>query len=568
MTIESFTFDKGVNRKKSPLLLEEGELYDCRGFSYAHDGVLETREPKNVKEAIDTTATSTINGIHRYNDSILASSKALCPGSQAYFNYIYQRTLTGSFSNIDLMGGSLRPRFADYELFTFAVDGASRRAYVGANDYKWGVDNPVKGPTLTVGAGGNPDGDYSCYVTFYIKFPNDKYVETGPSTASEITVSSTKIEWSNIPICQYEGAGLVIHRRLYRTVSGTAYLVTTIPDNVTESYSDNETDATLQAATVMGTEGYSTPPDYPTDVAIYLQRAFVIKDNKLYWSEAYAPFSFKTTSNITVTKEDEDLEGIVDWGDQLYIVSAERWYRLQGNDPDTWLIRRTFTDVGIINRATLKRSKYGLLGLWNDGVYLFDGSINKNITEKKLGAKFFTSLDDLSVCYAEFDGTKYYLYYASSGTTVDKCLVIDFTYYPEYRITFDDFIATAHELYKEENHRYLAYAGSEYEETGSETIATYLKTGDRGFGNIIKRKALNYLYYDIDTSDVDVTANIYCDGTLAQTLTLNTSSRTRKRSMPLKVIEGYRFSLELECADSEDVSIYSPWVLEATPVGE
>lgn len=567
MPIESFSFDRGVNLKKSPLLLEEGEMVSCEGYSFAHDGVLEARAAKTVGAEIDSDGS--INGINRYDDSIIASAKSYCPGDQAYFNYIYQRLTTDStFTNIDLMGGNTRPTFANYEKFVFAVDGQSRRAYYNAYDYKWGVDNPTNGPVVAAGAAGNPDGEYYCYVTFYITFPNGKVVETGPSAYDNITVATSKIEWARIPTCQYEGEALVIHRRLYRTVSGIAYLVTTLSDNTTTTYSDDVTDATLQASTVLGTEDYIPPPDFMTDLAVYLQRVFGIKDNALYWSEAYAPFNFTTDGNGVVTKEDEPLVAIIDWGDQLFIASAERWYRLQGNDPDTWSIRRTFTDVGIVNKNTLKRSKYGLIGLWNDGIYLFDGSINRNITEKKLGRDFFTDLDDLSVCYAEFDGQKYYFYYASSGTTVDSCLVIDFAYHPEHRMYFDDFIAESDFLYKVDNTRYLAYGGYEYSESGTETISTSLQTGDKSFGGILKRKNLVYLYYDIYTADVDVSVSIYCDGTLAQTLTLNNSARERKRSVQLKNIEGYRFSLAISCSDSSDVKIYSPWALEGTLVGD
>ena len=568
MPIESFSFDKGINLKKSPLFLEDGEMVSCSGFSFDHDGVLEARAAKTVGAVID--ADGTVNGIHRYGDSIIASSKSLCPGGLAYFNYIYQRdAASGStYSNVDLLGNNTRPRFADYEEFIFAVDGNTKRAYVGEYDYEWGVDNPSGPPVVAAGAAGNPDGEYYCYVTFYIEFPNEKIVETGPSTAATITVATQKVEWSSIPVCHFQGTVRSIHRRLYRTVSGIAYLVATIPDNTTTTYSDDTTDAILQAATILGTDGYTTPPTGMVDIAVYLQRVFGIKDNALYWTETYSPFNFTLTGNGIVTKEDEDLVGLMEWGDQLFIVSSERWYRLQGNDPTTWAIRRTFTDVGIVNRDTLKRTKYGLIGLWNDGLYIFDGSINRNITEKKLGRSFFTDLDDLSVCYAEFDGQRYYFYYASSGTTVDSCLVIDFGYYPELRFFNDDFIATAHELYKPDNTRYLAYGGYEYSESGTETIATSLQTGDKSFQNILKKKNLVYLFYDIDTSDVDVTVDIYCDGTNSQTLTLNNSSRERKRSVQLKNIEGHRFSLALSCSDSSDVKIYSPWALEGTVVGD
>jgi len=567
---ESLSWDKGINRRKAGLLLEDGETYTCSGFGFQHDGILEARGAKTIGEVIDATTTSRINGIHRFDTNVYASSKALCPGDQVYFNYIYHRTTTGTHSNIDLMTGNTRPRFVDYENFTFVVDGESKRAYVGEKDYEWGVYNPEHAPGLALGVAGNPDGEYSCYYTYYIKFPNDKYVETGPSPVATITTTTDKIEWSGIKPCQYVGEELVIWKRLYRTVSGIAYLVTTL-DNSVETYTDDVTDAILQTNTVLATSGFTTPPTGPEDVANYIQRMFLIKDNKLYWSEPYMPFSFVDTSDVAVSKEQEELIGIINWGDQLYMVSSERWYRLQGSDPDTWAIRQTFTDVGIVNRHTIKKSKYGIIGLWNDGVYLFDGSMNRNITDKKLGRKFFTDLSDLSVCFAEFDGTQYFFYYASSGSTIDSCIVLDFTYYPgtgEIRIYQDDFIAHAHEVYKVDNTTYVAKSGYEYTSGGTETIVTSALSGEKAFGGVLKRKCLNYLYYDIDTSSKDVTVTILADRVTADTLTLNTSSRERKRSRQLKAMEGYSFSIQIDCADSQNIAIYSPWALEAIPVGD
>jgi hypothetical protein len=566
--IESFTFHKGMNRRKSPLFLGDGEVYTCSGFAMETDGQLDARGAKTQGNAIDTDADSIINQIHRYIDSVLASSKAYCPGDQSFFNYIYQRDKDASvFTNIGLLANNTRPRFADYESFIFAVDGESKRAYIDANEYTWHIANPAVAPIMSVGAAGNPSGAYTCTVTYYIVFPNGKAYETASGPSASVTLSSEKAEWSGIPICPYSGTGLTIHRKLYRTVSGTAYLVTTLTDNETTTYSDDVTDATLQLSSAYGTSNYGPPPDNAVDIAVYLQRVFLIKDNTLYWSETYTPFGFKTTSSGVVTKEDEDLVGIIDWGDQLYIVSRERWYRLQGGDPTTWSIKGTFTDYGVINRHTIQKTKWGILGLGDEGVYLFDGSVSINVTEEILGRTFFTSLDDLTVCYATFDHDKYYFYYASSGSTLDSCLILDFTFgRSELRVYAGDFI-DAHEFYDETSTRYQAKSGYEYTEGGTETIATEIRTGDKAFGNIGQRKNIEYLYYDIDTNSIDVTVTIYVDGTSGATLTLNTASRTRARSVKLPQLEGYRFSIGIVCADSQSLKIYEPWLLEGTPVG-
>ena len=566
--IESFTFDKGVNLRKSPLYLTDGEVVTASEFSFEREGMMETRPAKTQSIAIDTTATSTINGIHRYIDSVMASSHAYCPGGVSFFNYIYQRDKDGtSFSNVGIMAGSSRPRWADFEKFIFVVDGESKRAYIDDSEYEWGIDNPATAPALTVGAAGNPNAEYTCWVTYYITFPNGKTYETGAGPSADITLASQKCEWSGIPICPYSGDGLTIQRNLYRTVSGSGYLVTTIGDNTTTTFSDDVDDTTLQGASAFGTESYTTPPIGAVDVAVYLQRVFLIKANKLYWSEPYVPFGFLSTSNLVVTKEDETLVGIINWGDQLYLPSKEEWYRLQGGDPDTWSIKRTFTDNGIINKHTIKKSKWGILGLDYDGVTLFDGSISVNLTEKILGKSFFTDLDDLSVCYAEFDGEIYYLYYASSGSTLDSCVKLDFTHGRQGMQVYMGGFVDAHEFYREQTVRYQAYDGYEYTEGGTETIAVSMMSGDKAFGNIAKLKNLEYLYYDIDTDDVDVTVTIYVDGVSSFTLTLNTSSRERKRSEKFPQLEGYRFAIAIDCADSQNLKIYSPWVLEGTPVG-
>ena len=126
--VESFSFDKGINRKKSRLLLEPGEVYSCSGFGFANDGVLTARTAKTRGTAIDTATTSRINGIHRYGDSIYGSSKSLCYGTasaftaagitQPTFNYLYYRAFGGSsYANIDILNNNTRPRFADYEKF-------------------------------------------------------------------------------------------------------------------------------------------------------------------------------------------------------------------------------------------------------------------------------------------------------------------------------------------------------------------------------------------------------------------------------------------------------------------
>jgi len=206
------------------------------------------------------------------------------------------------------------------------------------------------------------------------------------------------------------------------------------------------------------------------------------------------------------------------------------------------------------------------MGLWYDGVYMFNGSTTTNVTEHQLGRDLFLDAD-LSTAYAEFDGEIYTLYYDTAGSGIDTCLNIDLSYYPQLICYFSDFVSAAHQYYIASGTHYLSYGGYEYSISGTETISTTLQTGDLIFSNPLQKKNLEYLYYDINTGGEDVTVDFYVDGTNSYTLTLNTSSRTKKRSDPLPTLEGYRFSLVISCSDSSGLTIYGPWGLSATEVG-
>ena len=170
--------------------------------------------------------------------------------------------------------------------------------------------------------------------------------------------------------------------------------------------------------------------------------------------------------------------------------------------------------------------------------------------------------------YAVFDGKLYRFYYPSTGTTIDTCLVIDMTDFPQMKFYNDDFLATAGEFHFPTGIYYWAYGGYHYKNGTTETIAVSLQTGDKVNKDLTKHKALEYLYYDINTNSKNVLATFYVDGT-AQTPVkiLNTSSRKRDR-VELPRWQGYRYSIKLTCADAKDLHIYGPWFVASTNTGD
>jgi hypothetical protein len=575
--IEPINFTKGINTRKTPLYLEDGELVSCSGFSFNSEGVMEAMSPK---EAVNTTSIGSIHTIHRYLNYIVAAD-----GANVRYKWdldcfcdLYTPPDT-NFTLAGTLGNSNRLSVTDYDDFVFFVNGLDRKVFCKGNVYDWEIENPVSPPSGTATAGGSLSGTYTLYYTYLIMFPNGRIVETGPSPAGSCAVSSQKITW-NVPKCSYSGTDLVIHRRLYRTSTALIdiYYSATISNNTDTTYVDNNTDATLQANWIIDTADYYPIPKGISNICTYIFRTFGIVGNTLVSSEPYLPFNFDPANTIEISKAGEDLVVAVPWGDQLYIANEFYWWRLQGYDPTTWALRGTFAKRGVINAHTVKASRYGIIGQGYDGIYLFDGTVSKNITLKQIGTKLFTDISNApatslvprrsTACFAEFDDFKYYFYYPSTGVVCDKCLVIDFAFYPTLRM-YHGVVMNAHEYSGTVGVNYYAKTdGYQYKDGTTGTTTFSLQTGDRLTAEHYRQKQATHLFYDINTGGKDVVVTIYVDGTAkSPTLTFNTSSRTKGRR-DLGNFQGYRFSVAISCSDSQGVSIYEPWGLALNPFGD
>ena len=565
--LEPITFDRGLNIKKSPLTLEDGEFVSCSGFVFDSQGDLTARTPKT---AVSTSAVGAIHTIHRYKNYVLLGDAKAARYKWDLDGYcsLYVPP-NGNFTSLGNLNSSNPWSVADAEDFTFWVNGIDSKAFCNANWYEWVIPNPETAPAGAIGTGVGPSDTYSLYYSFYIKFPNGRTYETGLSPAGSVTVSNQGIAWSKIGVSLYSGTGVTIHRKLYRTSASIIdiYYVTTIADNTTTTYNDVLDDTALEANAIETTYGMTPIPTGMVDIAYYLGRVFGIKGSFLYPSEPYLPFTFDYSNELQVTPEGIDLVVVVAWGDQLYLASAEKWYRLQGSTSATWSIRNTFAETGVINRRTVIATRYGIIAQWYDGIYIFDGSLTKSITKDNIPKSVFTGMTSPKNAYASFDGRLYKFYYPSTGTTIDKCLVFDLMDYPTIKFYNEDFLATAMEFHFPTGIYYYAKGGLHYKDGTSETIVTSLQTGDKVAKDIAHQKELEYLYYDINTNGKDVIVTFYCDG-VAQTPVkiLNTSTRTRDR-IELPKWQGYRFSLKIDCVDSQSLHIYSPWMVSCNPFG-
>jgi hypothetical protein len=562
---EILTFDKGLITKKSSMTLEDGELAVAQGMSYETFGMI---DPRSSKQAVSTAQVGTINGMHRNVNHVILTDAGNVRNKWDLDGYcdLYIPP-NGNFTLLGTMINDSRPVFCDHEEFTFIVTGGDKKVFLDGAWYEWDVPAPIGVPGATAGSAGNPSGVYTLYYTYLITFPNGFMVETPPSPAGSISVTSQKIEWTGISICPYAGS-LTVHRKLYRYSSGLieTYYVTTLENNTATTYSDNGTDASLMVNAVIDTADYTTPPPNPSFAVSHLQRVFCMAENYLYPSEPYLPFNYDVTNVLQITQMGDNLIGGVVWGDQLFMASRAKWYRLHGSDPGSWQIKNTFAHAGSLNKHTIKATRWGILSYWHDGIYLFDGSVSKNITAGKISKDLFSGISSAASCYSEWDGRRYYFHYPTTGTTLSKRLVIDMMQYPNIIVFHDDFVPTAHSFHEVTGINYYGFNGYHYEEGGSDAVSLSMRSGDRVCKDVLKQKQLEYLYYDCYTNGKPLVVTIYMDDVLVHTITINNSTRTKDRVvLPNK--QGYRFYISMTAVDARGMIIYEPWAISVNITG-
>lgn len=399
----------------------------------------------------------------------------------------------------------------------------------------------------------------------------------------EFRVSIGKARWTSnfaVPTAIYDTTypidvqftleGIDVFWKAYKTSDdiGDIYECYDGTDKTAITATDSYDDSTVLDNPLCETDEFGAWPSGIKDVCTHLQRLFGIKGNKLYYSEPYLPFSVDSSSNVAVTSDGEDLTAIVEWGDQLFFSSSSTWYRLVGVTSTTWSVKNSFSEVGTINKHTVKKCLVGIVSLWYDGIYLFDGYRSRNITDSKIGKDFFSNIASFSDCYAEYHNNKYYFYYPSAGTTPDKCLMIDFTNFPDLKFYNDNFVPNAFQYHVPTGIKYYGKTdGYQYESGGSEVIATSLQTGDAAMKSIMRRKELQYLFYDINCNSKTVSISVYVDGSVGYTFTLSGASRVRDRHL-LPKLEGYRFSVSVSCSNSTGICLYEPWGIGYSYAGE
>lgn len=298
--------DGGLNSKYERSLIGDEESPACQNVIF-NNGAVETRQGTSK---LNTTSVGTYAGDGLYTRRSNAGSETMC----AFWNgtlYTLAGTTFGAVaSSVSVFTAGQRVGAAMDEGYLFMGNGgAIPRKWNGAEFTRHGVYPPTT--TAAVASNGAGALANSGQYRYKVTFVNSNLVESdvGPATATFVmSTTGGQLRVSSIPVAPQSWG--VNTRRLYRTVtSGTTFLrVTTINDNTTTTYDDNNADSAL--GTTAPTDN-GVPPLYST--IIYhpgLGRLFmndISNPNLVWWTEANNPYTVTSTNFQRVGNNTSDV---------------------------------------------------------------------------------------------------------------------------------------------------------------------------------------------------------------------------------------------------------------------
>ncbi|MEM7828031.1 MAG: hypothetical protein QW561_01680, partial [Candidatus Aenigmatarchaeota archaeon] len=512
----------GLNTRQDPSLIADNECVIAENVDFdSKIGSVVTR--KRIRRLNSTALAGRVIGLYRYIKST-GVSYLIAETDDTVTRRIYYSTNNGStFTLLTTRTTGYVSAFVDYEdwlYFTDLNDEAKR--WNGTSLTKWGISAPGTAPTLTVGEAGNLTGTYKYKVTFL----NAEGTESGSSPASaEITVSGQKINLSNIPTSP---DGQVAKRRIYR-FGGTLtdyYLVATINDNTTTTYTDNLPDTDV-GALLDPYDRYPAPNAKTLDVhynrifAGNIKHAGVSYPHGFVWSRARRPENFYDPSDPDPAgRKGKEVVRVIEMGESIYFFTKETISALRGSNEDTFYLDPTYVQMPCQSGLSVCRigTAIGYLGL--DGYYLFNGLSSRNVSDK-VRSIFVDEIntdeiEKISAVYDQKHNRLYIIYPEGSAVDPDKILIFDLTtnsfckwLLPATTIYFD------HELNRVLIGSSTGYVYELESDSPTETNFTFKwRSKAYDFGVPETYKTLYAVRFTIKTNAQNVTVNLYKDSAL------------------------------------------------------
>ena len=167
----------------------------------------------------------------------------------------------------------------------------------------------------------------------------------------------------------------------------------------------------------------------PSFMALYEGRLWTLEGNDLRFSninfttneEHFNDFDTPNKAgHIVIDPGKGDLgTGLYALGNSLYIFQKHAIWRLYGNSPANFEVRNVTNEIGMISKKTLVEWNDVLIFQSDGGVYMFDGSNLKNISDKVVN-KLIATWADKDTPFGVLWDNKYIISYTPSSNTFNS----------------------------------------------------------------------------------------------------------------------------------------------------
>lgn len=366
----------GINTKFAVTNIKDNESPNCQNVTFSTTGSISKRKgfsKLNFNQIIEGGSPQVTTGIYQHKKSDGTSCVIVGAGTK-----LYDSATSPTIIKSGQASGALYD-FTSLNDFAFIVNGVDPNLkYDCTTITALGIDAPISPPVLTdLAIAGNVNGTVQ-YVYTYV---TGSGAESNPSPAASITIvnSQVKVDFTVSPDPQ------VTARNIYRTFGGGAifFLLATIPDNVTTTYTDNVLDSDLGREV----EFDNDKPPILKYIETHKDRLFGVEaanPNRLRFSKQFRPEEWPILNSIDVSPDDGDMiTAIVDFFDQLVIFKRQSIYILSGNNETDFVLQRAQTDsrVGALSNRTAVVLDNVVAFLSERGIYAFDGLRTQYISQ-------------------------------------------------------------------------------------------------------------------------------------------------------------------------------------------
>lgn len=288
---------------------------------------------------------------------------------------------------------------------TIVWSNSRRRVMSGTTAYLYEIAAPAGAPSLADnGAGAMAAGTYK----YYVVFKSTTGRRSGPSPVATITqVASRQVALTSIGV---SGDAQVTAREIYRTKAGGTipYLLTTIGDNSTTTYNDNNADAALTLTTYLPFDAYGTfctstlPTMTRKDHVVIYKNMVVTADNRDLYHTPPGIFDRWSANNRIAIPCNNRILGLAVAGDALLVCTREEVFRVYGTGTystsesgivsSDWRVERIPGYYGIIGPKHLRAVDALVFGFGNMGPWVFDGDLIRPM--RKPPKYFYWNLSD------------------------------------------------------------------------------------------------------------------------------------------------------------------------------